>query len=55
MAFLLLRASRSELELVLGFEIGLSVGVVMVAPVGSPIGYSINMLLGLSLVNYFDT
>ena len=38
-----------------GLELGLSVGMVLVVPVGYPLGYSINMLLGLSLVNYFGT
>ena len=47
MDFLLLRASRSELGWVLGFELGLSVGMVLVAHVVSPLGYSINMFLGL--------
>ena len=47
MDFLLLRASRSELGWVMGFELGLSVGMVLVAHVVSPLGYSINMFLGL--------
>ena len=37
----------------LGFELGLSVGMVMVVPVGYPLEYSTRMLIGLELGNYF--
>ena len=51
----LLRTSGSEIVWALGFELGSSVDMVLLAPVGSPLGYSINMLLGLALANYFVT
>ena len=50
-----LRTYGSELDWALGFDLGLLVNMVLVAPVGSPLGYSINMLLGLALCNYFGT
>ena len=50
-----LRKSGSEIRWYLVFELGLSVGMVMRANVGSPLGYSINMLLGLALGNLFGT
>ena len=37
------------------FEIGFSVDMMVGALVGSPLGYSINMLLVLALFNYFGT
>ena len=37
------------------FELGLPVGTVMISHVGYRLGYSINMLLGLELGNYFVT
>ena len=50
-----MRTSGSEIVWALGFELGSSVDMVLLAPVGSPLGYSINMLLGLALENYFGT
>ena len=47
--------SGSDLGWDLVFELGFSVDMMMVVPIGSPLGYSINMLLGLALVNYFGT
>ena len=44
-----LRISGSDIGWDTVFELGFSVGVVLGAPVGSPLGYSINMFLGLSL------
>ena len=38
-----------------GFELVFSVDMVLLSPVGSPLGYSINMLLDFALVNYFST
>ena len=49
-----LRAYGSELGWFMGFELILIFGMVMRAYVGSPLGYSINMLLGLALGNSFD-
>ena len=37
------------------FELVIPVGMVFVAPVGSPLGYSINILIGLELGNSFGT
>ena len=37
------------------FELGLSYGMVLVAPDESPLVYYINMLLGLALGNQFRT
>ena len=48
-----MRTSGSGLGWDLVFELGLSVGMVLVEPVGSTHGYSINMFLGLELCNYF--
>ena len=39
----------------MGFEIGLSYGMELVALVGYPLEYSINMLFGLVLGTYFGT
>ena len=36
------------------FELGCSVGMVLVEPVGSPLEDSIDMFLGLTLVNSFE-
>ena len=45
----------SELAWTIGFELRFSVDMGLVAPVGYSLGYSINMLLGLALCNYFGT
>ena len=50
---LCLRASRSEIIWAVVFELGLSVGMVLVAPVESLLQFSIRMLLVLELCNYF--
>ena len=50
-----LRKSGSDTAWVMGFNLGFSVDTVMGAPIGSPLGYYINMLLGLELCNYFVT
>ena len=50
-----LRISGSELGWTLVFDLGLSVGMVLVAPVGSLLGYPINKLLGLENFNSFGT
>ena len=50
-----LRASVYDLGWALGFEPGFSFGMVMVAPVWYPLGYSINIFIGLKLVNSFVT
>ena len=50
-----MRTYGYDLGWYLVFELGLSFFMVMVAPVGSPLGYSINMLLGMALFNYFVT
>ena len=50
-----LRESGSENVWVLGSELGLSVAMVLGAPVGSPIIYSITMLIGLAHGNLFGT
>ena len=47
--------SEYELGSSLGFELGLLFYMMLVAPIGSPLGYSINMLLELALCNYFGT
>ena len=47
--------SGSEIGWPLGFELVFSVGMVLVSPVGYPIGDSVNMLLDLTLCNYFGT
>ena len=39
----------------MGFELGWSVGMVLGAPVGSPLEDSIIVFLGLELGNYFGT
>ena len=39
----------------MGFDLGFSVETMMGKPVGSPLGYYIDMLLGLELENYFGT
>ena len=43
----------SELVWDVGFDLGLSVVMVLGAPIGYPRGYSINILIGLALFNYF--
>ena len=45
----------SEREWALGFELGFSVDMVLVAPVGSPLGYSTDIFPGLVIDNYFGT
>ena len=50
-----LRKSGCEIGWALVFEIRFSVDMVLVAPVGSPLGYSIIMLIVLALDNYFGT
>ena len=50
-----LRISGSELGWTLVFDLGLSVGMVLVAPVGSLLEYPINKLLGLENFNSFGT
>ena len=50
-----MRASESELGWDLGFDLGFSVSLVMGAPVVSPLGYLIDILLGLALYHYFST
>ena len=47
--------SGSELGWDLGFEFGLQVRMVMEVPAGSPLGYSINMLLGFAFCYYSIT
>ena len=37
------------------FELGFSVDMMLIAPVGYPLGYSINIFLGLVLENSFGT
>ena len=44
-----------ELGWALVFECGLPVGMVLGSPVGYPLVYSINMLLGFSLWDSFGT
>ena len=48
-----LRTSGSELGWYLVLEIVFSVDMVLGAPVGYPLGFSINMFLGLALENSF--
>ena len=48
-----LRASGSDIVWYMGFELGLLVGTILVAPAGYPLEDSINMLLGLALGSYF--
>ena len=50
-----LRSYVSELGCDIGFELGLSDVMVMGAPAGYLLVYSINMFLGLKLGNYFGT
>ena len=50
-----LRTSGSELWCALGFEISLPVCTVLGALVGSPLGYSTNMLIVMKFGNYFET
>ena len=49
-----LRTSRSELGRYLWFELGFPVRFMKEAHVGYPIGYSINVFLGLVLCNSFE-
>ena len=49
-----LRTFGSDLGKALGFELELSVYMVIVSPVGYPFGYSMSMLLVLALGNSFD-
>ena len=51
----LLRTSGFEIGWYLGFEPIFAVVIVMGALFISPIGYYINMLLGLEIDNYFGT
>ena len=46
--------SGSDILWNLGFELVFSGDMVLVAPIGSPLGYSINILLGLVIENSFD-
>ena len=48
-----LKAPRSEIGRVLGYEVGSSVGMVMGSLVRYKIGYSTGMLIGLALGSYF--
>ena len=50
-----LRTSGYNIGRDLGFERIFSVDMVLGTPVGSPLGYSMNMLLRLALWNYFGT
>ena len=50
-----LGASGYDLWRALGFEPVLTVGMLMGAHVGYPLGYSIKILVGLALVNSFGT
>ena len=50
-----MRESGYEICRYLFFELGVSVGMVMGASIGSPLIYSIIMLIGLELGNSFGT
>ena len=50
-----LRASGSNLVWALGFELGMSVGMEIISPVGYPLESSILALIILSLSNFFST
>ena len=45
----------SEIDWDMRFKFGLEVGMVLGEPVGSSLVYSVNMLIGLALGNYFGT
>ena len=49
-----MRASECDIGWYWGFELGLSVEIVMRSPVGSPHEYPNSMFLGLALGNSFD-
>ena len=50
-----MRTSGFDIGWSLVFEIVFSVEMVLIAPVGYPLGYSINIFLGLVIDNYFGT
>ena len=47
--------SGSDIGCAMGFDFGLTVGMVLQSPVGYPLWYLINRFLGLVIGNYFGT